>query len=393
MIDYSKLGLNDQLQSFQSPISKSVPDAMDIDLKNGITPGAINYTAVGNAGREYKAIVAMGAEPGIYNNIQQAIDYVNRIGGGNIFINAGTYVISSNLTMYSNIHLIGEDYNTTVFNFNSGTNIIASKGVVGTRKRNMIFENLQFKTGRAGTEGVISFQYADDCYVRNCYFTDNYDSTVKSTYDIKIDNCDRMRIFDNQSVNSFRFCVLSSDNYYWAERNYITGNYGDAWNITTSNYVFINNNFLGTSNLVSTENAMVYAVSTGVYMTVHNNQFIETSKRIIYFNGANQAFINNNFLVSNGTADYNIYLIDSNRVTINSNFLKVAQTNAIRIDNSDMITIVGNVLTDNASGTAILIDSNSGTVGVVGNVFHNNPGGRISNLSTGGTVDANAPGN
>jgi hypothetical protein len=48
--------------------------------------------------------------------IQNAINYLNGIGGGEIFIEAGTYICSSTITLYSNIKIFGEGIFTKLIN-------------------------------------------------------------------------------------------------------------------------------------------------------------------------------------------------------------------------------------------------------------------------------------
>jgi len=46
--------------------------------------------------------------------LQEAVDYTHQHGGGVISVKAGVYYLTSDLTLYSNIHLIGEDVENTI---------------------------------------------------------------------------------------------------------------------------------------------------------------------------------------------------------------------------------------------------------------------------------------
>lgn len=57
--------------------------------------------------------VTVGTEGDDYTDIQEAIDYIYSLGGGTVFVKKGTYTITENMTIYSNIRLLGEDFNDT----------------------------------------------------------------------------------------------------------------------------------------------------------------------------------------------------------------------------------------------------------------------------------------
>ena len=384
MADYSDLGLNQFLQSNNSPVSqeRDFVSSTEFGLKYELPLGKVNYTNLMADSRAYAAIVSLSREQGTFSDFQEAINYVDRLGGGKIFVRAGTYTIAKSITMFNNIQLIGEDYSTTIIDFNSGNFQFTCKGDAGTRKRNMVFENLQFKGSRIDSEGAISFQYADDCFVRGCYFTDNYDTVDKNTYDIKADLCNRLHVVENQMVDSFRLLTASGCNYVWADRNYITGNYGNIWSISTGTWTYISDNFIGASNLVASEQACLFLTGAGTTFTViQGNQFVDTLKTNIYINAAGQTIINGNMITNGGSADYNILLVDCNRIMVTGNFIKIAQTNGIKATNADYLTITGNVFTDNAGGYAVDIDSTTDRALVVGNTYFNNPGGTNNNLA------------
>ena len=70
---------------------------------------------------------------GDFTDIQKAIDYVNGLGGGTVYIKAGTYNLTTDLIMYSNIHLVGEDTLSTILDF--GNNSLTNGGItaIGTK--------------------------------------------------------------------------------------------------------------------------------------------------------------------------------------------------------------------------------------------------------------------
>lgn len=70
------------------------------------------------ATRVVKAFVGP-AGVGEFETIQEAIDYVNLLGGGRVFIKSGTYALTDHIVMYSNVHLEGESRDSVILDFNS----------------------------------------------------------------------------------------------------------------------------------------------------------------------------------------------------------------------------------------------------------------------------------
>ena len=68
----------------------------------------------------------VGANPS--DNIQQQLDAINQAGGGKLFLAAGTYVLPTALTGYSNVEIIGEDETTTTLDFTGVANGIIYSG-------------------------------------------------------------------------------------------------------------------------------------------------------------------------------------------------------------------------------------------------------------------------
>ena len=56
---------------------------------------------------------------GDFGDLQEAIEYAKQIGGATIFIKSGTYRPRTFLTLYDNIHLIGQDPETVIIDFSA----------------------------------------------------------------------------------------------------------------------------------------------------------------------------------------------------------------------------------------------------------------------------------
>lgn len=133
-MDYSKIGLNKNLRSIDSLSEVSsvegIKKYIDSSIQDIVRPGGLNYSNIISSGREIKAVFSRSNAGGAFTNLQAAIDHVNKLGGGVVFIDSGTYTLSSNLTLYSDIHLIGEDRDTTILDL--GNNNIEIQAIGDT---------------------------------------------------------------------------------------------------------------------------------------------------------------------------------------------------------------------------------------------------------------------
>ncbi len=111
--------LNDRLVPNDSPMAmRPVPvTSYDFDSLFSYPLGKINYTHLTASSRTYSAIVSLSREKGTFLSIQEAINYVNNLGGGTVFIRNGTYYVGNDLTLYSRVSLIGESFGGVIIVF------------------------------------------------------------------------------------------------------------------------------------------------------------------------------------------------------------------------------------------------------------------------------------
>jgi parallel beta-helix repeat protein len=120
----------------------------------------------------YRAIVSPTPGGTDFTDLQKAIDFVNELGGGTVFVKMGTYYPTTNINLYSNIELVGEDSSTTIIDFNGGDfKILASGGT--PRMNNINIKSIKVMGARPKQYGAITIRYADDCSVEDCHFEDN----------------------------------------------------------------------------------------------------------------------------------------------------------------------------------------------------------------------------
>jgi hypothetical protein len=99
------------------------------DVRSAFIRGdAITNAAIDNKFRAHSAIVAPSPGPGVFTDIQTAIDYVERLGGGTVFIKVGTYYPDSNIILKGDVVLQGESATNVIIDFGGTTNQIIAEG-------------------------------------------------------------------------------------------------------------------------------------------------------------------------------------------------------------------------------------------------------------------------
>ncbi len=165
MPDYKELGLDQNMRALSS-LSNSAyltdrdfKQYIDDRVRNIRKPGGLDFQAVKNTSLGYQAVVGKDNTGGAFTDIQDAINYIDSIGGGNVFIKSGTYDISSPVVINGdNIRIIGEGKDTTVVKIsnNCGT-------LFDINANNITFNNLTFDGDRdnQGSTQVLIGYYND----------------------------------------------------------------------------------------------------------------------------------------------------------------------------------------------------------------------------------------
>lgn len=97
--------------------------------------------------------------------IQDAIDYLNAHGGGEVRLDAGTHTLTDDITIYSGVSLVGAGRDNTILEFSSLTNGILMIGTSSSIKKNMTLKDftLQNSNNTAG----IDVDYSDFFKIEN----------------------------------------------------------------------------------------------------------------------------------------------------------------------------------------------------------------------------------
>ena len=107
----------------RADLSTGVPDfhaAFGGNRGYGITPESLQNSRSQRKNRTFDAIVDADGNAD-FNTIEDAVDYVQLIGGGDIFVWGGTYAPSRGMTITYPVNIIGQNVALTTINFGSST--------------------------------------------------------------------------------------------------------------------------------------------------------------------------------------------------------------------------------------------------------------------------------
>jgi parallel beta-helix repeat protein len=281
-------------------------DATNVSYNEG-SLGAVN-TSVQAKLQESVSVKDFGATgDGVTDDtvaIQAAFNSLGATGGHVLFPN-GTYLITSTVTIPSNV--IAEFDQSQI---NTALNGILFKieGSDGARKENVIFQNGRFTATTIGTGGQQALQviWADNILVRNCTFKDFGGVAVKfngGNFNVEVSNCTA----DNIGVISFYAegdgSVANKGCYNVRYLNNTVTNYDYGIEAKQSNYVKIIGNTVNTQRAGSTKYGILVTrdYQTGVETTPRNVIISENSLNGVEAFGINvtataDAIISNNYI-------------------------------------------------------------------------------------------------
>lgn len=381
-LDYTDIGLNDRLQNINGLAARlGTLSIIDLEARDAFSPGVLNYTRFRPDSQAYQAVVSVGGNPATFRDIQDAIDHVDALGGGRIFVSAGTYVVSGTTVLRSNISVFGEDNDNTVINFNNGTSYFSAIGTTNARLRNIHFNNLQFKNSARSDEGAITFQYVDDVSVTNCKFNNNYSVTEGNGGDIAFydsTTCIVESCFLGTSGAGIR---VNACNTVSIRNNYIKNSVSYGMILTDGTTILVDGN-----TVERPTNASVYIDGNNTIVT--NNQFILGTSTMVYItNAVSRNIISNNIIQTNGTAVRGIHsAADNDNTLISNNIISGTPNIGIWLDDGDNNIIQGNRIIDSTTG--ILIDNTCDRTIVIGNQL-TGCGTTLTDNGTNGTVVGN----
>lgn len=413
--DYSDIGFTSSLQGVDSLASKprNRVQGLDFDSFYSLNQNSLNYTRLQNRSRAYQAVVSPGDEPGTYKDLQTAINYVaNSVVGGAVFLKTGIHYITNDITIPSNVSLIGEDRESTFLDFNFDTSY--SIDIKGTDENNLVtnvmIQNLQLRNwGTSGSSVLnlpLQINYAKNVIIDNNIFKSCYSATqtgatvligsninsdvfvTNNLFDtcrqgIKTQISSQLLTVDTVRITNNTFTVITEtaigigntrhtfihDNYFY--------NVGDAITLTASTfsgiaYVSLVNNIIDFTVATSPANGYgIYLVNSGGGALI---DVVISGNILTNINGAYGIF-----------ADSCAYLnIISNQVITNT------KTDGIRLTTTSNSVLSGNISTSSAGYGINLTNAGCDRNIVTSNFLNGNTTGGLnnsgSNTSTGNNI-------
>jgi len=333
--------------------------------------------------RTYKAIVDPTGN-GDVTTIQGAIDYVNGLGGGSILVKAGTYIQSADITLYSNIELVGEDNDTTIIDFNNLNKCFVAVGTSVTHKKNINIRNIQIKNAHDTDYGQFRMDYCDDCEFENVYFNDGYDVTVGTVPDLTMYKSDRIYIKRCRFVDSgYGLSTNDCDHIIIAE-NYFNHTTESGIVPGSGNDMVIRENLF--ENLVASN---IFCETAPIGLAIINNTFITVNGSGIYISSPDKYRILGNFIHGTTGSTNGIYIKDGVRAVVANNIVESMDGAGIKLSNQDYCTIIGNICTENAVYGIDISNNTCNKNVVVANHCLGNSTGNINNAGTDTVLEHN----
>ena len=336
--------------------------------------------------RTYKAIVDP-AGYGDLTDIQTAINYVNGLGGGAILVKSGTYVQTSDITLYSNIQLIGEDDDTTIIDFNETEYNMRIRGTVGTHLTNVTIENLRIEGCRRDEDHAINAYYVDDLTIKKCYFTDNYraENGGAATYgDINTQLVTQLLIEGCRFVSSGASIVLTDINQGVAIGNYSINSNGLPFQISTCTNMRVE------GNTIVTPNANYGIQDDGnISLFVTRNHITEPLSAGINVSSDGNANFSDNYILGDTLMNNGIRLNNSTNNVYEGNTIVDAVDNGFYLANADNNLILGNYINGSGAYGISITSSTSANNLIIANYFNGNVTGNIDDNGTTNNISNN----
>jgi parallel beta-helix repeat protein len=294
--------------------------------------------------------------------INQAINYLNSIGGGKITIKCGNYNTEA-IVLQSNIILEGEGFCTTINNTGLGNTIST------TNSQNIVIRNLKINHNHITAQHSLRFENVDNVMIENIMSID------AGHHNLWFTNATNLIVKDNivngagkDEVNSgVGIIVLGTEkgkviisNNFVEDTGYhgIQGHHNDAELIITGNHIQDVGNVNSAGDLIQVQ-------SNGEKVIISNNIGIDSNNNGLEIDNSTDITIANNQV-------YNIYdgirLISVNRTTISGNLIQNTTRAGMYISsNSQNIVINGNNL-NTILGDGVWI-SNVKYASIFGNVM------------------------
>lgn len=333
-------------------------------------PYSVLNTFIYPQSRTYKAIVDP-AGFGDASDIQSAIDYVSGLGGGTVFIKSGTYLMTADIVIPSNITLEGEDNDSVIIDGNNSGYKLKCVGVSEANIRNVHFVNLNIRNFTfASSDGAINLLYCRDFSIRNCKFSDNVCSGADVVADIFINYGDKGEIKSNYSDASSSHIIMTTCIDVLVLHNQVENPIDGGIRIMGGLCSLL----LG--NAIRGSNGYGFIVND-LYETRIIGNFVVSADVVGILVGESLAcggvVISGNQFASHGNTSCEAIKVasGSNTTVISGNSISGNHSKGVYLEDADYTDINGNSIVADSVGGAVVIDAGCSKNLVVGNILYN----------------------
>jgi parallel beta-helix repeat protein len=306
--------------------------------------------------------------------LNSAISAVNATGGGTVFLMEGTYVLDDEVSLLSNVKIIGSGQ-TTILTFpnglNSGVSLVLledkTASVSGVEVRNLKLNGNGANVTAALEHTGIKF---DDGTATNFGIkVDNITAVGFQEYGVNLwggtNNFVTNSTFDGENLSSSNLGIT-----IWSSYSTVSGNTISRVGLGISESSTETYNNISNNRITDLNGGTYSAIDAGGDFTVVSGNIIElnTNAEGISARGINQSIIGNT--ITGG--DYGINTVNATSPTISTNTIN-SSIDGIFINNTDRGTISGNVIS-NTTDNGIEIVGGSDDWVVDGNAVSNSAG-------------------
>lgn len=339
--------------------------------------------------------------------IVQALEYLYTVGGGELFIENGSYYLNTVINIsQSNIRVRGEGLHTKLLPASnaSQTTLFTVVGSSRTPIKNIHIEDVSFGWGKEASIGGngLTINYVEGAKIKGCIFRNNrvVGLQILNSKNIKVEN----NVVDWNGTDGL---YLSGSSNIGFRNNIVQNNSGQGvYGIRCDKIHFESNvvsycekygmvlhtflNSIVTNNLIKNhKTGGIFIGTTSLNNTVSNNVIRNSSTYGVNISDSNLINVSYNSIM--GTNLYGIFFKNSNRSTISGN--SVTHTDySIQLNASSYNTVTGNQLNKSLGGINTLsgttYNSISGNVIVSADTFTTKLSSGVDNNSVVGNISA-----
>lgn len=318
--------------------------------------------------------VSPNASSDDFTDIQEAVDYINNLGGGTVFLKSGTYYPDNNINLYTNVKIIGENKNTTTIDFQLAEYQIRTLGISADHITNVGLHNIEIANSGFYELGAVRFEYCDDIILNNVSIDGTDYTADPATFALYVENCQRLRIDGLSLTNNNRGIYLSGFGQTSIVDSYIYNTRGILLAVFSGSSLTFRNNVCDSNSQFSSD-SIIYFNGTLTDFEISSNYFTLCKNAVInnQTGGVQRLSIRDNVMVATTGGDYGIVLNGVDNGSISGNKITGFTADGVQLNDCTNNSVIGNIIYGNG-GDGIECDATTYGTTVVGNCITGNTG-------------------